>query len=61
MSDYSFSKDAMFYHNLKNSDTYPCEVSLQEYFIGALKPYMHELRVLVRNMDTGSKYELQRN
>lgn len=61
VSDYSFSKDAMFYHNLKNSDTHPCEVSLQEYFIGALKPYMHELKVLVRNMDTGSKYDLQKN
>ncbi len=58
ISDYSFSKDATFYHNLKNSDHNICEVFLQEYFIGALKPYMHELRIIVRNMDTGHKYEL---
>lgn len=53
MSDYSFSKDATFYHNLKNSETRPVEVFLQEYLIGALKPYMHELKILVRNLDTG--------
>ena len=55
MSDYSFSKDATFYHNLINSETSPVEISLQEYFIGALKPYMHELKILVRCLDTGRK------
>ena len=35
VSDYSFSKDATFYHNLKNSAAEPVVVYLQEYFFGA--------------------------
>lgn len=54
-SDYHFSKDATFYHNLKNSQEAPVEIFLQEYLIGALKPYMHELKISTRNMDTGIK------
>ena len=60
VSDYSFGKEATFYHNLKNSGDQSCEVFLQEHFIGALKPYMHELRILARNMVTGEKFELPR-
>ena len=60
VSDYSFGKEATFYHNLKNSGDQACEVFLQEHFIGALKPYMHELRILARNMVTGEKSELPR-
>lgn len=61
MSDYSFSKDATFYHNLKNSENKPVEVFLQEYLIGALKPYMHELKILVRNLDSGVQSVLSRD
>ena len=61
MSDYSFSKDATFYHNLKNSENKPVEVFLQEYLIGALKPYMHELKILVRNLDSGVQSVLNRD
>jgi hypothetical protein len=61
VSDYSFSKDATFYHNLKNAESKQVNVYLQEYFIGALKPYMHELKILQRNMDTGEKTELKRS
>jgi hypothetical protein len=60
VSDYSFSKDATFYHNLKNSENKEVTVSLQEYFIGALKPYMHELKIFQRNLDTGVKTQLSR-
>jgi len=56
VSDFSFSKDATFYHNLKNSEDSSVDIFLQEYFIGALKPYMHELKILVRCLDTGKKY-----
>jgi hypothetical protein len=58
VSDYSFSKDATFYHNLKNSAAEPVVVYLQEYFFGALKPFMHELKIIVRDMSSGQKYEL---
>lgn len=50
MSDYHFSKDATFYHTLKNSEKEPCQIHLQEYFIGALKPYMHELKITMRSL-----------
>ena len=61
VSDYSFSKDATYYHNLKNGADEEVIVNLQEYFIGALKPYMHEMKVVGRDMNTGAKYELPRS
>ena len=46
LSDFSFSKDATFFHNLKNSEDSPVEVITHDYFIEALKPYLHEITVL---------------
>ena len=49
ISDMSFSKEATFFHVLKN--THPkeaLEVITQDYLIGSLKPYMHELTIRVK-------------
>lgn len=48
-SDYQFSKDATFFHILKNSHPNKAfEVITQDYLISSLKPYMHELTIRVR-------------
>lgn len=62
ISDLSFSKDATFYHNLFNSRNEPIEVLTQEYFVESLKPYMHELKVFLRDLDNHqNQYQLHPN
>lgn len=48
LSDAHFSKDATFFHTLRNSMSVPLEVFTQDYFIDSLRPFMHELQVSVR-------------
>jgi hypothetical protein len=50
MSDAHFSKDATFFHILRNSDpTNSLEVYTQDFFIDSLRPYMHELIIHQRS------------
>jgi hypothetical protein len=53
LTDFSFSKDATFFHNIKNSEDYPVDVITHDYFIEALKPYLHEITIFQRNVETG--------
>lgn len=45
LSDFSFSKDATYFHNIKNSEDSTVEVITYDYFIEALKPYLHEITI----------------
>jgi hypothetical protein len=45
LTDFSFSKDATFFHNLKNAEELPVDVITHDYFIEALKPYLHEITI----------------
>ena len=48
-SDLMFATDATFFHILKNNHpTNALDVITQDYLIGSLKPYMHELTIRVR-------------
>jgi len=54
VSDTHFSKDATFFHSLRNSlSDETLVVTTQDFFIESLKPYLHELVVLKRSLDGG--------
>jgi hypothetical protein len=53
MSDTHFSKEATFFHILRNSGTTQLEVLTQDFFIDSLKPYMHELKIESRPLGGG--------
>ena len=49
MSDNHFSKDATFFHTIKNNDAdHIIEIFTQDYFPTSLKPYMHEFYIKAR-------------
>ena len=49
MSDCHFSKDATYFHTIKNNDPdHVIEIFTQDYFPTSLKPYMHELYIKAR-------------
>lgn len=60
LSDFSFSKDATFFHNIKNSENQPVDVITHDYFIESLKPYLHEIKIFQRHLDTGVVAEIPR-
>lgn len=58
LSDLHFSKEGVFHHSLTNSLQAEAEVFVQDFFEDSLKPYMHELRVHVKHLDTGKRTEI---
>ena len=55
VTDLQFSKDGTFVHILRNSDFKDTfEVLTQDYFIGSVRPFLHEMKVQVRFFDDKS-------
>ena len=59
MIDAHYGKNGKFVNILRNSDAeVPLQVSTQDYFIAAIKPYMHELTIKIRPLsDPGAKLQ----
>ena len=46
---------------MKNSENLPVKVLTHDYFIESLKPYLHEIRIFQRDLDTDEVKEIKRD
>lgn len=63
LSDLHFYKEGTFIHRLTNPSKEGETVTalVQEYFPKFLKPYLHELKILKRELDTDAVKEVKLN